>query len=186
MKVEYDKLFEEVKYLLHDCKSFTLGADICTQRGLVHSYIAFTAQFFSVSLLFWMSTLEFSWLQPHTGRLENVCLDVVEMKTAHVSQKICQLTDDVLAKFGVPESKVARYSIDNGSNFIKGYKLDYLTLLMSSDSDVAESDVDELMAMIGDANLDESYFGQVFFYLIHYINHLYPEQRHVKNVNFIF
>lgn len=97
-------------------------------------------------------------MQPYTGRLENVCLDVVEMKTAHIGDEIRRLTDAVLLLYDVPESKVVRYVIDNGSNVKNGYKANCLTLTMPDVTD--ENDFDEIMATIGDANLEESYDGR--------------------------
>ncbi len=48
---EYCKFFNRIKELVRDCRKMSLCADICTVRGMAHSYLAFTTQFYSVSTI---------------------------------------------------------------------------------------------------------------------------------------
>jgi hypothetical protein len=68
-----------------------------------------------------------------------------------------QLTDDVLAKFDIRESKIARFVIDNGSNIVATFKHECVTLLLTDIEDKSDSDDD--MYHLVDENLDASFEG---------------------------
>jgi hypothetical protein len=133
---EYCKFFNRIKELVRDCRKMSLCADICTVRGMAHSYLAFTTQFYSTV----------------TDRLENICLDVVNIESSHTAENIRLLTNEVLNKYDIRENKVSRYIIDNGSNMVATFKHTSMTLTVT---DMDDCDDFHLI----DANLDASFNG---------------------------
>jgi hypothetical protein len=84
-----------IKSALHKAESIAISSDICTQKGMAHSFIAFTAHFFSTE---------------HNS-LQRCLLDVVELDAGvkHSAQLIKLKCKEVLAKYDINEYRVFVY-----------------------------------------------------------------------------
>jgi hypothetical protein len=98
--------FKAVKNLLEKVTYINISADLASQKGLSHSFLAVTAHFFNSD----------------SCRFEQCLLDVAEIKGSHTHSAIKQLTDAVLTRYDISTTSVFRYVIDNGSNIVKAFK----------------------------------------------------------------
>lgn len=90
---ECSRIVSVVKDHLQHAKSVAICADICTQRGMTRSYIAFTAHFFD----------------HQRGLFERVLLDMVELQGRHTAAAIKKAFDAVMISYGLSVDKVTSF-----------------------------------------------------------------------------
>jgi hypothetical protein len=106
IEAECAEIVKKVKIAVVDANSVAISADIATQKGMEHSYLAITAHFFNRK----------------KEKFDSCLLDVVEISTPHTAEAIRGLAETVLLSYNIPKAKVFRYVVDNRANVVKAFK----------------------------------------------------------------
>jgi hypothetical protein len=106
VSVEAQRIKDTIIEMLISSGKVTICCDIWTQKNMVAAYLALTAHFFCYK----------------TDQLENVCLAVRLLTSSHTAKTIKEISDEILAEFGLNDETIFRYRADNGSNIVAAFR----------------------------------------------------------------
>jgi hypothetical protein len=129
--------------LLNSAPKVAVSADIWSQRGMAHSYIAITAHFYS----------------EHTKNLEHCLLSIEQLFGRHTALLLKNICLRVLSEYHLTEDSVSFYVTDNGCNIVKAYRQTQLLICSQLESEEAalkeEVSPAEQAIFIADRNIEE-------------------------------